>query len=146
MIQGMKIQVAIDCADPHALVRFWAALLDYEIEQDPAFVQQMLDLGYATPDDTAVVDGVLTWRTAVACSDPSGRGPRLLFQQVPEPKTVKNRVHLDLHTDRAGGQDDRDTFVARALELGATKLWDGRQGPMSWVTLADPEGNELCIS
>lgn len=142
MISGMKIQIAIDCADPHALVRFWASLLGYEIEQDPAFVQRMLDLGHASPDDTTVVDGVLTWREAVACHDPSGSGPRLLFQQVPEAKTVKNRVHLDLHSP----EGERDTFVARALELGATKLWDGRLGPMTWVTLADPEGNELCIS
>ena len=67
MISGMKIQIAIDCADPHALVRFWASLLGYEIEQDPAFVQRMLDLGHASPDDTTVVDGVLTWREAVAC-------------------------------------------------------------------------------
>lgn len=142
MTPGMKIQVAFDCADPHALVRFWAVLLGYEIEQDPAFVQRMLDLGYATAGDTTVVDGVLTWRTAVACSDPAGAGPRLLFQLVPEDKTVKNRVHLDLHT----AEGERDALVARALELGGTKLWDGRQGPMSWVTLADPEGNELCIS
>lgn len=137
-----QIQVAVDCADPHSLVRFWATLLGYEIEQDPAFVQRMLDLGYATPDDTTVVDGVLTWRTAVACHDPAGSGPRLLFQLVPEPKTVKNRVHLDLHTP----EGEREAFVARALELGATKLWDGQQGPMTWVTLADPEGNELCVS
>ncbi|MEJ7719886.1 MAG: VOC family protein [Ilumatobacteraceae bacterium] len=74
---------------------------------------------------------------------PSRRvGARLLFQHVPETKTVKNRVHLDLHV----GDDERDGAIARAIELGATKLWDGRQGPQTWVTLADPEGNEFCIS
>jgi hypothetical protein len=61
---------------------------------------------------------------------------------VPEPKTVKDRIHLDLHV----GEDRRETEVARILALGATKLWDGQQGPQSWVTLADPEGNEFCVS
>ncbi|MDP2292518.1 MAG: VOC family protein, partial [Actinomycetota bacterium] len=59
---------------------------------------------------------------------------------VPEPKTVKNRVHLDLHFD------ERDEVVARAIASGATKLWDGQLGPQTWVTLADPEGNEFCIA
>ena len=81
------------------------------------------------------------WAGAAACADPSGVGPRLLFQQVPEDKTVKNRVHLDV---RSG--DERDALVARCLEMGATKLWDGQQGPNTWVTLTDPEGNEFCVS
>ena len=138
----MKIQVAFDCTEPHQVVKFWADLLGYEIERDPAFVQQMLDLGHATADDTLVVDGVLSWRMATACSHPDGVLPRLLFQEVPEPKTVKNRTHLDIHT----GPGERDGLVARAIELGATQLWVGRQGPQEWITLADPEGNELCIS
>jgi hypothetical protein len=54
---------------------------------------------------------------------------------------VKNRVHLDLRTG-----DDRDVVVQRLLANGATFLHDGRQGPHTWVTLADPEGNELCVS
>ena len=52
--------------------------------------------GYATLDDTIEIDGRLAWKIAAACRDPAGTGPRLLFQQVPEPKTVKDRVHLDL--------------------------------------------------
>jgi hypothetical protein len=63
---------------------------------------------------------------------------------VPEPKTVKDRIHLDLQRDLdAAG---RQIEVERLIALGATKLWDGQQGPSSWVTLADPEGNEFCIS
>ena len=65
----------------------------------------------------------------------------MLFQQVPEGKQVKNRVHLDVRTG-----DDRDAVVARCIELGATKLWDGQQGPQTWVTMADIEGNEFCVS
>ena len=138
----MQVQVAVDCHDPHRLCRFWAALMDYRVEQDPAFVQRMLDEGQATQEDTIVFDGVLCWATAEACSDPDGKGPRLLFQHVPEAKAVKNRVHLDLHPGRGEGA----AMVEKALGLGATKLWDGRQGPMAWTTLADPEGNEFCIS
>ncbi|HEU4841286.1 MAG TPA: VOC family protein, partial [Ilumatobacteraceae bacterium] len=60
------------------------------------------------------------------------------------PKTVKDRIHLDLHF--LEGDDGRDATVARLIDLGATKLWDGQQGPQRWVTMADPEGNEFCVS
>lgn len=66
----------------------------------------------------------------------------MLFQQVPEPKTVKDRISLDIHTTPG----ERDTTVERLLALGATHLWDGSQGPHTWVTLADPEGNEFCVA
>ena len=86
----------------------------------------------------------MAFATAAASRDPNGVGPRLLFQHVPEPKTVKDRIHLDLQRelDAAG----RQTEVERLIALGATKLWDGQEGPTVWVTLADPEGNEFCIS
>ena len=57
-------------------------------------------------------------------------------------RSAKNRVHLDLHP----GEGERDAKVGQLLALGATKLWDGQVGPQTWVTLADPEGNELCVS
>ena len=63
---------------------------------------------------------------------------RLLFQRVDEPKTAKNRVHIDIHVP----DGERDAHVAQLISLGATKLWDAAQGPMSWDTLADPEGND----
>jgi hypothetical protein len=66
----------------------------------------------------------------------------VLFQLVPEAKTVKNRVHLDVRV----GADRREAEVARLLERGATELWRASQGPYEWVTLADPEGNEFCVS
>jgi hypothetical protein len=136
-----SIQVAIDCHDPHALNRFWAEVMGFEVEDHHDLIEQLLAGGLVTEADTITVDGRRAFRTAAACRDSSGHG-RLLFQQVPEDKTVKNRVHLDVHV----ADDDRDALVARCLELGATKLWDGRQGPETWVTLADPEGNEFCVS
>jgi hypothetical protein len=66
----------------------------------------------------------------------------VLFQVVPEPKTVKNRVHLDLHV----GAERRPEVVERLVGLGATVLWEGREGPSTWVTMADPEGNEFCVT
>jgi predicted enzyme related to lactoylglutathione lyase len=66
----------------------------------------------------------------------------VLFQLVPEPKTVKNRVHLDVRV----APDDIAAEVARLTARGATVLHEGQQGPHRWVTIADPEGNELCIS
>jgi Glyoxalase-like domain len=61
---------------------------------------------------------------------------------VPEGKTVKNRLHLDLRV----GDADRDAVVARLLERGASYLHQGAQGPFRWTTLADPEGNEFCVA
>jgi hypothetical protein len=137
-----RFQVAIDCADPHALVRFWAAVTGHDVEDHSALVAQMIEAGHASLDDAVEIDGRLQWAEASGCSDPTGKGPRLLFQRVPEPKTVKDRIHLDLHF----GPDQRDSEVERILALGATKLWEGQQGPYTWVTLADPEGNEFCVS
>ena len=83
----------------------------------------------------------LAGKTAAACRDPNG-GPRLLFQVVPEPKTVKNRVHVDIHV--ADGRPAAE--VERLITLGARKLYEGRPGPHTWVTMADPEGNEYCVA
>jgi hypothetical protein len=66
----------------------------------------------------------------------------LLFQLVPEPKTVKNRLHLDLRF----GAENLEKEVARLVGMGATELWRGAQGPHTWATLADPEGNEFCVA
>jgi catechol 2,3-dioxygenase-like lactoylglutathione lyase family enzyme len=70
----------------------------------------------------------------------SPQGPRLAFQQVPEAKTVKNRVHLDL------GAGDPEALIARAIGLGATRLADHDMPGIHWTVLADPEGNEFCVA
>jgi hypothetical protein len=137
-------QVTVDCADPHALADWWAEGLGWTVEeQDEAFIRSMIEQGHATEAETTQHNGRLVWATGAAIRHPEGltRAPRLLFQQVPEPKTGKNRVHLDVRTG-----DDRDAVVERLRSRGATYLHDGRQGPHTWVTLTDPEGNELCVS
>ena len=135
-------QVAIDAADPHALNRFWSAAMGYEMEDHHDLVKQLLDSGQVTRDETIELDGRPAFKDAAACRDAEGLAPRLLFQTVPEPKTVKNRVHLDLHV----GDERRDAEVERLTALGASRLWDGQQGPQRWVTMADPEGNEFCVA
>jgi hypothetical protein len=139
-----EFQVTVDCAEPHVLADWWAEALGWDVEpQDEGFIRSMIEQGHATEAETTRHNGRLVWATGAAIRHPDGleRAPRLLFQQVPEAKTGKNRVHLDLRTG-----DDRDAVVRRLLDNGATHLHDGRQGPHSWVTLADPEGNELCVS
>ncbi|UQI46275.1 VOC family protein [Streptomyces sp. HU2014] len=138
-------QVTIDSADPHTLADWWADALGWEVEpSDEAFIRRMVDEGHASEDDTTTHHGTLVWKVGAAIRHPEGleRAPRVLFQLVPEPKTVKNRVHLDV---RAGSDDPR-TVVERLIAKGATHLHEGRQGPYTWTTLADPEGNELCVS
>ena len=140
----VRFQIVVNSADPHSLCRFWANLLGYQIDDDPDRVRRMIEAGAATWADVAEVDGTLTWRAAAACVDPAGHGPRLLFQ-VPDglpPKVDLNRVHLDLNPPRHEALE----VVDRAVQLGATRMWEGGEGPARWVTLTDPEGNEFCVT
>ena len=136
-------QVTIDSAAPHPLADWWAEALGWEREpSDEAFIQRMVDEGHAAESDTMRHNGELVWAVGAAIRHPTGDAPRVLFQRVPEPKTVKNRVHLDVRV----GRDRVDEEVARLTARGATVLHHGQQGPYSWVTIADPEGNELCLT
>ena len=105
-------QVIVDAADPVALGRWWAEALGWVVVNDD-------------PEEFEI-------RPA------SDRLPGLLFARVAEPKTLKNRLHLDFRPN------DRDAAVARLLDLGATHA-DVGQGDQTWVVLSDPEGNEFCI-
>jgi len=135
-------QVTIDCADPHPLADWWAEALGWNVEpSNEAFIREMVDKGYATEDQTTTHQGTLVWREGAAIVHPES-GRRMLFQLVPEPKTVKNRVHLDVRI----GAEKVEAELERIIGLGATMLHRGRQGPYSWVTIADPEGNELCLT
>jgi hypothetical protein len=140
-------QVVIDCAEPHPLADWWAEALGWVVEEsDPDLIQRMVAEGHATDDDTAVHRGVLVWKDGAAIrhpdDPPEGQRRRILFQRVPEPKAVKNRVHLDVWV----GADRIEAELARLTAAGATFLHRGRQGPHTWVTIADPEGNELCLA
>jgi len=109
---------------------------------DQRQIPELIDQGKATDADTMRWRGVLVWRIGTAIRHPDDPSRRVLFQHVPEAKTVKNRVHLDV---RVGGEQ-REAEVARLVANGATELHRGAQGPYTWVTLADPEGNELCLT
>ncbi len=137
------VQIVIDCADPHGLADWWAEALGWRVEpQDEAFIRRMVESGAASTEDTTTHRGALVWRSGAALDPPDPGRPRVLFQLVPEAKTVKNRVHLDLRV----GDERREDEVARLLGLGATELYRTSQGPFEWATLADPEGNEFCVA
>lgn len=139
------IQVVFDCADPAQLAPFWAAALGYKQDDPPP--------GFETWPDFLKAQGVPEdqWNSANAVSDPDGVGPRIFFQRVPEPKSVKNRVHLDLNV--GGGHsvpiEERRTRIAavaeRLIQSGAKRLREMEQRGEYWVVMADPEGNEFCL-
>jgi len=138
------VQVTVDCIDPHALADWWAETLGWQVEaQDEAFIRRMVAEGHATEAETLVHNGKLVWRpgAAIVAADPAAQQVRILFQAVPEPKAGKNRLHLDVRTGDTDVAQVRQSLVDR----GATVLHEGRQGPLTWVTMADPEGNEFCV-
>src|SRR5215831_18095629 len=114
------VHLVIDANDPPKLARFWAAALGWEVAAEE-------------PDEVVVEPPGFDY--------PGPAALPMVFVPVPEAKTVKNRVHLDLATESAGHQAD---LVARLRELGARPL-DIGQGDVPWVVLGDPEGNELCV-
>jgi hypothetical protein len=122
---GTLGDVVFDCRHPASLARFWAAALDgYRVAPyDEAELARLRAMGVDDPEDDP---SVLVEPTA-------GSGPRLWFTRVPEPKTVKNRVHLDLHTDSV------ETLIA----LGAS-VRPEQDDEDPWTVMLDPEGNELC--
>ena len=110
------MELVIDCADHGAVVDFWAAAFGYERRE-------------VNEQYVALV--------------PPERGPGrppLLFQKVPEPKVVKNRVHFDTHAESMSAE------VERLTGLGATVIAERSLGQLSWTVMADPEGNEFCVS
>ncbi len=138
-----EFQVTVDSSAPHDLADWWAEALGWEREpSDEAFIRSMIEQGHARESDTMRHGGELVWVEGAAIRHPAGGAPRVLFQLVPEPKTVKNRVHLDVRV----GPQDVAAEVERLTARGATVLHEGQQGPHRWVTMADPEGNELCLT
>ncbi|MCM2412405.1 VOC family protein [Streptomyces sp. RKAG290] len=147
----LEWKVVIDAADPHAQAGFWSAALGYEIEDNSGLVERLLRLGAVPEAITTTAHGRRAWLDLAAVRHPddpydqesgAGHGRRLLFQRVPEPKTVKNRLHLDLHA----GPDRRDAEVARLEGLGANVLRKVEEPGGTWTVLTDPEGNEFCVS
>jgi hypothetical protein len=144
-ITGHGVQLVVDCREPHALADWWAETLAWQVEpQDENFIRSMIDQGLASEADTVEHRGKLVWREGCAINPPEGSattGLRMLFQWVPEPKAGKNRVHVDLRPVGVPAEELRERLLARGAEF----LHEGRQGPHTWVTMADPEGNEFCL-
>ncbi len=141
--QPWDMQVSVDCDDPHELATWWAEALGWNVElQDEAFIQSMMDQGFAQESDVRTFREKRVWAAGCAIVHPGDHRPRVLFQSVPERKSVKNRVHWDLRSPHgeAGPKD-----VERLITMGARRIGEGRQGPVSWVVMADPEGNEFCV-
>ena len=141
-----SVQIVFDTANPDLEARFWAEALGYRLQPPPdgfdswaAFLRAQ-----GIPEER--------WNEASAITDPDGNGPRIFFQRVPEGKTAKNRMHLDLNA--SGGRDvpleerksQVDAAVARLKASGATD----QRGAIEkdgeyWVRMNDPEGNEFCV-
>jgi Glyoxalase-like domain len=138
-------QVTFDCANPAALARFWAEVLGYILQPPPPGY----DTWEAFGETIGMPPDAKDWISAVV--DPDGVGPRLLFMRVPEGKSVKNRVHLDVHVVPPGTamEERRQTLEARATELtgaGAREVARVEEFGQYWIVMADPEGNEFCIA
>lgn len=141
----VPIQVTFDCADPDRLAHFWAELLGYQLDPPPE--------GYDSWNAWLIEQGVpeSEWNSASAVSDPEDSGPRIFFQRVPEPKALKNRVHLDVNVGGPRGTPDEerrtavDAAVERAIGLGATKVRFVEELGGRHYVMNDIEGNEFCL-
>ncbi|HSJ90645.1 MAG TPA: VOC family protein [Ilumatobacter sp.] len=131
-------QITIDCVDAQRMMAFWSVALGYVAEPPPA--------GYLSWEDFLRANGVPIPPSGSigAIVDPEGVGPRILFLRVPECTTVKNRVHLDL---RAGRSDDaRTAKVAELVAAGGCPVRRVEEHGQWWMVMADPEGNEFCVT
>ena len=147
---AVSFQLVIDCRDPERLCRFWAAALSYELEPPPA--------GFATWDDYWRDVGVPEEDLGLGADriiDPGGAGPRIWFQVVAEPKTVKNRLHLDICASGGGRavpiatrKQRVDAEARRLAGLGATVVRVLAEEGLDHYAVAmnDPEGNEYDIN
>lgn len=140
-----QFQVTFDSADPGALAAFWAKALHYVPAPPPR--------EFATWEDAFAAWGIPPEQRNIraAIVDPDGHGPRLFFQQVPEGKTAKNRVHLDLRAAAGHPPEERDAALdaeyARLAALGATLVERLEPNGIDalCIVMRDPEGNEFCL-
>jgi hypothetical protein len=133
--------VTFDAADPHKLARWWADLLGYQIEDSHDLVTRLLSDGAVAEAEVVRIDGRLFLAGAVAASDPRGNGPRLFFQRVPEPKSAKNRVHLDVPVEAGQLDDEVRHLVSSGASLTGYNTYPGHRA----AVMRDPEGNEFCL-
>jgi hypothetical protein len=146
---AVRFQVVVDCTDPDLLANFWASALGYVLEPPPAGFDTWNDYWrhIGVPEDEL-------FEGSDCIVDPDGAGPRIWFQVVPEAKSVKNRLHVDIHASggRTQSLDTRrqlvDAEAARLVALGATVLRSLSQDGLDHyaVAMLDPEGNEFDIN
>jgi len=148
-VMTLSWKIVIDCADPHAQAAFWSAALGYTVETTASSSSSCWPPARRPEHDH---DGVRAGRVSRIAGRPASRrpgpgdhrhraGPTASLPAVPEPKTVKNRLHLDLHA----GPEHRHAEVARLCELGATVLQEVKEPGTEHVVMSDPEGNEFCV-
>ena len=143
MTSVRQVQVTFDCAEPERVARFWCEVLGYVVPPPPE--------GFASWDDFDRALPAERQGSAFACVDPTGAGPRLFFQRVPEGKVVKNRVHLDVRVGTglvgeerlAALEAERDRLVALGGECVRVMRADGFDE--SCIVMRDVEGNEFCL-
>lgn len=145
-------KLVVDSRDAASLADFWAAALGYQVEDPSVLVGRLLAAGQLPPAAVAEHHGRQTFRGFAAVRHPDdpydevsgiGQGRRILFQDVPEPKAGKNRLHIDLHAEPGG----LDKLVNRLEEFGATRVREVDKGPAGhWWVMRDPEGNEFCAT
>ena len=140
-----EIQVTFDCGDPAALAGFWAEVLGYVVQPPPPGFEswdQALD-AWGVPADQR--------NSRSALVDPEDRGPRVFLQKVPEGKTAKNRLHLDVRAAPGLEGEERMTVLeaecARLVALGGRRLerFEADQAGSGHIVMQDPEGNEFCL-
>ncbi|MBD5784765.1 VOC family protein [Cellulosimicrobium terreum] len=137
-----QVQITFDCAEPARVARFWCEVLGYALPVPEGFAS------WAEYEHSLPAEDRGAWGVA---QDPTGVGPRLYFQRVPEGKVVKNRVHLDVRAGTGLVGDERlatlEAECARLVALGAvhvrTMLADGEEE--SCIVMQDVEGNEFCL-
>ncbi|EON25407.1 hypothetical protein CF8_0437 [Nocardioides sp. CF8] len=138
-----QFQVTFDCAEPERVARFWCDVLGYVVPPPPE--------GFAGWDEFDRSLPAEDQGSAFACVDPTGVGPRLFFQRVPEGKTVKNRLHLDVRVGTGLVGAERlaalEAECARLLPLGArrVRLLEADEVNESCLVMQDVEGNEFCL-
>jgi catechol 2,3-dioxygenase-like lactoylglutathione lyase family enzyme len=144
-VSAPEIQLTFDAADPAALCAFWCEVLGYVLEPPPAG----FDTWDAALDAWGVPPDQRNSRSAAV--HPERAGPRLFFQRVPEAKTTKNRLHIDVRAAPGLSGDARmaalEAESERLVALGAARLHRVEPGPTEngFIVLQDPEGNELCL-
>jgi hypothetical protein len=139
------VQVVFDCRDPSGLADFYSQVLHYKLQDPPE--------GFKTWEEWLEARGIpeADWNSASAIVDPTGKGPRLYFQQMDTPKLGKNRLHIDVSASSGSRvpvqvrKEQVDAEVGRLLGIGATKQREVEETGEYCVVMLDPEGNEFCV-